>query len=85
MNAITPLLNHRLKSIGLEGRHREGYLRTLSRALTISPDASLTVVNQRLQYLGWQDVELDYHTLQLAMAHFEAEDGCRSDAVPCNW
>jgi hypothetical protein len=30
-------------------------------------------VNEQLHFLGWDDVELDYHTLQLAIACFEAE------------
>ena len=30
-------------------------------------------MNRRLNYLGWYDVELDYHTLQLAVARFEEE------------
>ena len=30
-------------------------------------------INKRLQFLGWNDFELDYHTLQLAIACFEAE------------
>ena len=85
MNTITPLLNNRLKSIGLEGNNRVGFLRSLSRALTLRPEAPLAAVNRQLHYLGWQDVELDYHTLQLAVAHFEAENGCRTDALPCLW
>jgi hypothetical protein len=85
MDAITALLHHRLKAIGLDPNNRTGFLRMLFRAITQSPGASLAAVNRRLQYLGWQDVELDYHTLQLAVAHFEVEGGCREDAMPCTW
>ena len=85
MDAVTPLLHDRLTTIGLDPNNVRGFLKTLFRAITQSPGASLTAVNRRLQYLGWQDVELDYHTLQLAVAHFEVEDGCREDAVPCTW
>ena len=85
MDTITTLLNTRLRSIGLEGNNRKGFLRTLFRALSLSPGAPLAAVNRQIQYLGWQDVELDYHTLQLAVAHFEVEAGCREDAVPCAW
>jgi hypothetical protein len=28
-----------------------------------------------LHYLGWHEVEIDYHTLQLALACFEMENG----------
>jgi len=34
---------------------------------------NLLQVNKRLHLLGWDSVELDYHTLQLAIACFEAE------------
>ena len=34
---------------------------------------SLTEVNERLHLLGWEDVDLDYHTLQLAIASFERD------------
>jgi hypothetical protein len=35
---------------------------------------NLLQVNKRLHLLGWDSFELDYHTLQLAIACFEAED-----------
>jgi len=34
---------------------------------------NLLQVNKRLHLLGWDSFELDYHTLQLAIAYFEAE------------
>jgi len=34
---------------------------------------NLLQVNKRLHLLGWGSFELDYHTLQLAIAYFEAE------------
>ena len=39
----------------------------------IDPYVSLSDVNERLHFLGWEDVELDYHTLQLAIASFESD------------
>lgn len=85
MDLITPLLHNRLKSIGIDANSRAGFLRSLSRALSLRPEAPLDDVNRQLQYLGWQDVALDYHTLQLAVAHFEVLSGCRNDPVPCTW
>ncbi len=29
--------------------------------------------NEKLQFLGWDDIEVDYHTMQLAIACFETE------------
>jgi len=33
----------------------------------LNPNMSLSQVNERLHYLGWNDIELDYHTYQLAI------------------
>jgi hypothetical protein len=82
---IKELLLNRLEDKGIEGNIRIGFLRTLSRTITVIPDSPLSAVNRRLHYLGWKDVDLDYHTLQLAVAYFEVERGCRDESVPCTW
>jgi len=33
-----------------------------------------------LRYLGWQEVQVDYHTLQLALAYFELNSGKGANA-----
>ncbi len=38
-------------------------------ALTVAvhnPNMNFSQVNERLHYIGWNDIELDYHTFQLA-------------------
>jgi hypothetical protein len=42
-------------------------------------------VNKRLHYLGWDDVDLDYHTLELALACFEIEGLKLSEYSPLKW
>ena len=37
------------------------------------PNMNHLQINKRLQFLGWDDFEMDYHTLQLAKECFEAE------------
>jgi hypothetical protein len=37
--------------------------------------------NERLQYLGWEDFVLDYHTMHLAIACFEVGDFNRSEKI----
>ncbi len=37
----------------------------------INPNMSLSQVNERLHFLGWNDIELDYHTHQLAIECFD--------------
>jgi hypothetical protein len=33
---------------------------------------SLVQLNDRMRYMGWEDIELDYYTVQLAVEIFEA-------------
>ena len=42
-------------------------------------------VNKRLHYLGWEDFDLDYHTLELAIACFEAEGLKNFEYKPVHW
>ena len=46
---------------------------------------NLLQVNQRLHLLGWDSFELDYHTLQLAIACFEAEGLKGLENKPACW
>ena len=32
----------------------------------LNPNMNFSQVNERLHYIGWNDIELDYHTFQLA-------------------
>jgi len=41
----------------------------------------LLLINKRLDYLGWQDFELDEHTYQWAMACFEGDHVDISESI----
>lgn len=75
MDNVNQVLIDRLVQKGADASLVDSLLKTLSKILagdpTIDPDAA----TQRLHYLGWQEVQVDYHTLQLALAHFEASSG----------
>jgi len=66
-------LMRRLESKGLEKSTIPGFMWSLKRCLRDNPDMNHLEANQQLQFLGWDDLDLDYHTLQLAIANFEAE------------
>jgi len=66
-------LMDRLEMLGITRSLIPGFVRILASSLFIDPEMGLSEVNKRLQYLGWDDFELDDHTLQLAIACFEAE------------
>lgn len=49
-----------------------GFIRNLAKTISVDPETSILQVNDRLHALGWDDVELDYRTFELATACFEA-------------
>jgi hypothetical protein len=71
MSQIRQTLMYRLEAMGLELDLVPGFLRNLAQAALIQPQATLAQINGRLHYLGWQGIEVDYHTYQLALAFFE--------------
>ncbi|MBN1849998.1 MAG: hypothetical protein JW932_15605 [Deltaproteobacteria bacterium] len=61
-----------LEKGGLESSFIPGFIRSLAKTISLDPQLNHLQINERLQYLGWDGFELDYHTLQLAVACFEA-------------
>ena len=59
-------LLQRLEEIGIEPNLIPGFVKDIANSLSLNPDMNFTQINERLKYLGWDDVELDYHTFQLA-------------------
>ena len=43
------------------------------------PQRDLPEMNRQLHLLGWDAIELDYHTMQLIIACFEAEGWCTQE------
>ena len=73
MNQLTHILIERLEDKGMELSIIHGFVRDLANTILHNPHMNLLHVNKRLHSLGWDGFELDYHTLQLAIACFEAE------------
>jgi hypothetical protein len=70
--SIKQILFQRLENKGIGPRIIPGLIRDLANLDVVDPRTNLFQVNKRLNYLGWGDVELDYHTLQLVIACMEA-------------
>jgi len=68
---IEESLINELKEKGIENEVIPRLIKDVAYAFQIDPSFSLSDVNERLHFLGWEDVELDYHTLQLALAPYE--------------
>ena len=85
MNSLTQNLIERLEKQGIEPNMVPGFVRSLANAILLNPAMNLPQMNKRLAWLGWGGFELDYHTVQLAIASFEA-DGLKSlEDKPAHW
>ena len=73
---------HRLVEKGIEPCLIPGFVRVLTNSLSGNSQTNLHQVNRRLRYLGWNDFELDYHTLSMAEACLEEEGFHNSRYIP---
>jgi len=67
------ILIKRLEKKGIEQGIIHGFIRDLANTILVNPHMNLLQVNKQLHFLGWDGFELDNHTLELAIACFEAE------------
>ena len=58
---------------GVEASLIPGFIRSLANVLLVDPAMTLIQANQRLKYLGWENIEIDYHTFQLAIMSLETK------------
>ena len=65
------LMDRLVKKGGADPSHVDSLLKALSKIISQDPNMDPAAANERLRYLGWQEVQVDYHTLQLALAFFE--------------
>ncbi len=73
MDDIIRILVDRLVGRGIKYGTIPAYIRDLARAISNSRDSNLPQLNRRMQLLGWDDFELDDHTLQLITAVLERD------------
>jgi len=81
MSPLRKILIERLEMKGIRPDMVSGISRDLVNTLSANPYATLQELNSRLHLLGWNDFELDDHTLQLVIASFEAEGLPKQSAV----
>ena len=85
MNQIKQDLLARLEGRGIDRALLPGFIRCLANSLYFSPQMDIRQINERLRYLGWKDVQLDYHTLQMAIKCFEEEGVSGLKYRPGSW
>ncbi len=73
MTAVDKKFICNLINSGVEKNLIPGFIRSLANAMLINPAMTHLQVNSRLKYLGWDDIEIDYHTFQLAISSFETK------------
>jgi hypothetical protein len=78
-------LIHKLIENGVEASLIPGFIRSLANACLINPGMSHCQANRRLKYLGWGDIEIDYHTLQLAITSLETKGLSRLEYKSAPW
>jgi hypothetical protein len=79
MEDLKLLLIDRLKSKGMDPALIPAFLKTLSRLISSEPEIEPAVANQKMHSLGWDEVAIDYHSLQIAIACFEADTKATKD------
>jgi hypothetical protein len=73
MENLKLLLIDRLKSKGMDPRLIPAYLKALTSLISSEPGIDPAQANHKLHSLGWDEVVIDYHCLQIAIACLEAE------------
>lgn len=73
MDDLKLLLIDRLKSKGIDPSLIPAFLKALKSIISSEPGIEFAQVNQKLKFLGWNEVVIDYHSLQIAIAILEAK------------
>jgi hypothetical protein len=73
MEDLKLLLIDRLKSKGMDTALIPAFLKALTSIISFEPGIEPAVANQKMHSLGWNEVTVDYHCLQIAIACLEAD------------
>ncbi len=71
MNQLTQILIERLEKKGMGPGEIPGFIRDLTNAFLVNPNSNHLHLNEQLHLLGWDDLDLDYRTFEVATACFE--------------
>ena len=72
LKQLTEELKARLQKKGIKPDLVPCYIRDLTNAIFNFPHRNILQINHQLQMLGWDDFEMDYNTLELAVTCFES-------------
>jgi hypothetical protein len=81
MEDLKLLLIDRLKSKGIDPSLIPAFLKALTSLISSEPGIDPAVANQKMHSLGWNEVVVDYHCLQIAIASLEADTKAKKDII----
>ena len=76
---ISEMLVQHLKNKGIATKIIERFIKDMIYAFNNNPEISVFELGSYLRQMGWDDVNIDYQTYQLAKASFEDRD--RKDSM----
>jgi len=82
---LRQLLIQRLSHKGLEKNLIPGFLRSLANSIDMGQNPNFTLIHKHMQNIGWDDIDLDYHTFELARNCLEAEGFVGHEYKPPKW
>jgi hypothetical protein len=85
MNDLKKILIKRLENKGIGISIIPCFIRDLANSFVVNPNFNYSQINKRLHDLGWNDFDLDYHTLELFIACFEIEGLNNFEYRPAHW
>ena len=81
MENLKLLLIDRLKSMGMDHGLIPAFLKALTSLISSEPGIDPAQANQKLHSLGWDEIVIDYHCLQIAIACLEAETNATKESL----
>lgn len=85
MTVIDQKLVKKLIENGVEASLIPGFIRSLANAFLVNPNMSYCQARKRLKYLGWEDIDIDYHTFSLAVNVLETKGLSRLKHKSAPW
>ena len=82
---LRQVLIQRLSRKGLEKNLVPGFLRSLANSIDRGQNLNFAIIKQHMQHSGWEDIDLDYHTFELARDCLEAQGFVGQEYKPSNW
>jgi hypothetical protein len=75
---IDQILIEKLEESGIDRSVIPLFVKDVGTIILSNPHTSLTQINERLQFLGWDNMALDYRTMELCMTCIESEE-CKQE------